>query len=73
MAMTVNDLIAELEDLREMGMGEADVRLALQPNYPLEHNIAGVAPLGDEDASGVVYIGEGSQIGYASREIFEQF
>lgn len=53
--MTVGELIMLLEEFDE----DAPVRLAEQPRYPLACSVAGV---GEHD--GVVYIAEGSQIGY---------
>ena len=65
--MTVRKLIEILEDFDP----ETEVRLAVQPNYPLQHDIAGVVHTseltaemsqvyaGDKDAE-VVWILEGS-------------
>lgn len=65
--MTVKELIEILEDFDP----ETEVRLATQPNYPLQHNVAGVvhtseltadavqAYTGDKDAE-VAWILEGS-------------
>lgn len=72
--MTVKDLIRQLEDFDPY----AEVRLAFQPSWPFEHSIGNVVSvdLTDEDAleddpfvdhntgERIVYIGEGSQIGY---------
>lgn len=37
--MTVNELIDELTNLRDNGYGETDVKVAYQPNYPMEVEI----------------------------------
>lgn len=37
--MTVNDLIEELTNLRDNGYGETNVKVAYQPNYPMEVEI----------------------------------
>ena len=69
--MTVRELI----DLLEGHDGETEVRLATQPNYPLQSFISGVASLQDLQDSGeieqgdemltpeenIVYITEGQQ------------
>jgi hypothetical protein len=73
--MTVKQLIRQLEDFNP----DSEVRLAIQPSWPFEHFIGNVVSveLTDEDADEdeevpdytntaeeIVYIGEGSQIGY---------
>ncbi len=78
--MTVRELIELLEDYDET----MEVRIAHQPNYPLESSIAGVAsareaveaadPEADENSveiPNVVYIAEGRQLGYGDRRIWE--
>ena len=76
--MTIRDLIDELEDLAEEHGDETEVRLAIQPNWPFEHSIREIVavspadaadededePGDDAEAEPIVYIGEGSQIGY---------
>lgn len=58
--MTVAQLIEILEGMDE----EAEVRLAIQPNYPFEHGIGEVV-----EVDGKVYIAEKSQIGYLPAEV----
>ena len=58
--MTIAELIERLEDLREQVGDDCEVRLATQPNYPLEYAIGEVAT----PAPGVVYIGEEQCVGY---------
>jgi hypothetical protein len=41
--MTVRDLVRLLEDFDP----DAEVRLAVQPSWPLRHNVAGVCAGGD--------------------------
>ncbi|QGJ94993.1 hypothetical protein SEA_REDWATTLEHOG_135 [Gordonia phage RedWattleHog] len=75
--MTVGELIELLQQYDE----DATVRLATQPNYPLEYRLAGVADAGqvaevqgdepDDDTPNVVYLAEGSQVGYASKAIWD--
>jgi hypothetical protein len=63
--MTVSELIDRLRDLEGEGLGECEVRLAFQPNWPLQFEIGGVTePPMDAEAEGlpVVYIAEGSSI-----------
>lgn len=40
--MTVNELRELLDALVEEGLGEATMRVATQPNYPLQSSLAGV-------------------------------
>lgn len=74
------------EDIRSAGgdPGQVDVRLATQPSWPFESSVAGLALSTDaiaedegdieHDADGgqemVVYIAEGSQLGYTSKSIW---
>ncbi len=63
--MIVCELIEVLEGFDE----EMEVRLAIQPNWPFEHNIDDVLSaevhddLSGQDVS-ILYIGEGHQLGY---------
>lgn len=74
--MTLNDLIEQLTEMAEAGLGDADVRIASQPSWPLEHKIAAAwSPAmegeGPDADDAVVYIYDGGQIGYlpeAARE-----
>jgi hypothetical protein len=75
--MNVGELIEFLKDLPE----DAEVRFAQQPSYPFEYSVADVVIIGGElganedgeDDDPVVYLVEGSQLGYlpgkVSREI----
>ena len=77
--MTVQELIAMLEDCEP----DAEVRIAYQPSYPLESQIACVAadsdlqPDEDDEDNGeqetdgeVVWITEGTQIGYGRKSVW---
>jgi hypothetical protein len=69
--MTIDELIARLEECRDTFGGEIEVRLMTQPNWPFEYGIAGVTdsdelPNHDPD-SVVIYIVEGRQIGYGDK------
>lgn len=58
--MTVAELMGELEGLPE----DAEVRLAFQPNWPLQHTIDGWNGVGRadfEDGTTVIYIAESGQ------------
>ena len=57
--MTVSTLIGYLEDMNP----DSEVRLAIQPRWAFEHSISGVAEV-EVDGEYIVYIGEGSQLGY---------
>ena len=66
--MTVSELIEELNYLNQ----DAEVRLACQPRWAFEYSIASVVGVtldGDEE---VVYLGEGSQLGYLPGEASEE-
>jgi len=64
-------MIERLEEVAEDGFGECELRLAFQPNWPLQFTIGGIAVPDDEsrgmgepdeepdDAASVVYIVEG--------------
>lgn len=60
MRWTVEMLIEELQEMNP----DAEVRLAFQKRYPLEYTLGDVATARD----GVVYIGEGTQVGYLNEE-----
>jgi hypothetical protein len=75
--MTIDELIAQLEDCRDTFGGDIEVRLMTQPNWPFEYGIAGVTDsdtMVDSDEDGefppddaVIYIVEGNQIGYGNK------
>ena len=82
MAMTVADLIAQLEDFD----GECEVRFASQPSWPFEYSISDTLVEGGDDCehcygegcetcggrgiqANVVYIAEGRQLGYLPGEV----
>lgn len=84
--MTLLELIESLEhladELGEEKAAETEVRLAVQPRWAFEHDIAGVALSSDlrrggedeetgEETPTVVYLAEGEQIGYAPPGIWE--
>lgn len=75
--MTVAELLERLEDVDP----DAEVRLAIQPSYPFQHEIADVVEVTDDDRGDgttetVVYIAEAGQLwsapylpGHVSREL----
>lgn len=78
--MTTNELIALLK--RADPTGNCPVRLMLQPSWPFEHGIAGVATSDDvqnndivddgaADAEAIVYIVEGTQFCYGSKRAWD--
>ena len=83
--MTAKELIEELEYAISVNGGDdVEVRTAQQPNWPFEYSIDAAVTIEGEDLDEVrdsvvgeknvvVYLGEGSQIGYlnedASREL----
>ncbi len=60
--MTINELIEILEDAAMQIGGDAKVRLATQPSYPLEHRISDRTAVADD----VLYLAESGQVGYLS-------
>ncbi len=81
MTITIDELIARLEECRDELGGDAEVRLMTQSNWPFENDIVGVTtsgeireaeddeegfdPQGDVDEA--VYIVEGHQLGYGTK------
>lgn len=78
--MIVYELKMLLEDLDE----DAEVRLAMQPSWPMEYTIGDVVlveetPLHELDehevddyTPGIVYISEGDQLGYLPSQVSEE-
>lgn len=84
--MTIDELIARLEEYRDALGGETEVRLMTQQNWPFENGITGMVSVaemndaGDEDddegegfdpegnADQVVYLVEGQQLGYGTKQ-----
>jgi hypothetical protein len=68
--------VAELLSMLEGVDPETELRLATQPSYPMEHSIMGVTDVVDathpytQAVEKVVYLLEGTQLGYASRELW---
>ena len=85
--MTIDELIARLEDYRDEIGGDAEVRLMTQQNWPFENSIYGLASGaeindydeddedgGDDDDAAedaVLFIVEGQQIGYGTKRAWE--
>lgn len=78
--MDLDDVIEELQSLREIYGGDTEVRLAMQPQWSFEYSIGGIVvndpeeqidadddqDCEDDEERPVVFIGEGSQLGYLS-------
>jgi hypothetical protein len=85
--MTIDELIARLEDYRDEIGGDAEVRLMTQQNWPFENTICGLASGAeindfdeddedgddDDDATedSVLYIVEGQQLGYGTKRAWD--
>ena len=85
--MTIDELIARLEDYRDEIGGDAEVRLMTQQNWPCENTICGLASGAeindfdeddedgddDDDATedSVLYIVEGRQLGYGTKRAWD--
>jgi len=80
--MTIDDLIERLEQYRDEMGGSAEVRLMTQQNWPFEYTLAGICSGeeingeadeddpdddGDVDDENVVYLVEGTQLGYGTK------
>lgn len=78
--------VAELMELLEQYNGGMEVRMMCQPNWPFEYSLAGIVCKGEidgsvemeEDADGVIgiesdvlYLLEGSQLGYGSKAAWD--
>jgi hypothetical protein len=68
--------VQELRDLLDGVEGDLEVRLAMQPSYPMEYSVMGVTDVVDtihpytQQPEKAVYLLEGTQLGYASRELW---
>jgi len=80
--MTIDDLIERLEGYRDEIGGDAEVRLMTQQNWPFENTIHGLASGaeindsdedddGDVEADAVLYLVEGSQLGYGTKRAWD--
>ncbi len=80
--MTLNELIERLEEYRDLHGEDCEVRLMTQQNWPFENAIIGLvsgAEINDTDdeddedvdTDAVVYIVEGTQLGYGSKRAWE--
>lgn len=81
--MTVDELIARLEEYRDALGGDAEVRLMTQQHWPFENAVCGIVSgeeLNGHDDEGddedveddrVVYIVEGRQLGYGSKRAWD--
>ena len=85
--MTIDELIARLEDYRDEIGGDVEVRLMTQQNWPFENSIYGLASGaeindydeddedgGDDDDAAedaVLFIVEGQQLGYGTKRAWE--
>jgi hypothetical protein len=80
--MTINELIERLEGYRQEIGGDAEVRLMTQSNWPFEYDITitglasatemrDLADHEDVTDADVLYIVEGKQLGYGSKEAWE--
>ncbi len=84
--MTIDELIARLEDYRDEIGGDAEVRLMTQQNWPFENTICGLASgeindFDEDDEDGddaddaaddsVLFIVEGQQLGYGTKRAWD--
>lgn len=64
--MNIQTLIEELQAIVEQDGEDVEVRLAIQPNYPLEYALDVISdnPVALKNGPLVVWLGVGRQIGY---------
>lgn len=88
MSMTLNDLIEQLQEMADEHGGGTEVRLATQPAWPFEWSISSVVAAGPGSCAGVpdegdeaeddtpdelvVYLAEGTQLGYLPGAVSSQ-
>lgn len=78
MAITVQDLIDHLNELVEDGYADAEVRLMMQPSYPMEYSIGGsigseeIGTDEEDEGLSIVWLCEGKQLGYGRYIAFER-
>lgn len=73
--MTLNDLIEELQDMLDNNpeLGDQEIKIALQPNYPLASTIANVTiidgddEVDDDECEPQIWIAIDEARGYASK------
>tara|TARA_R100001244_G_scaffold108650_1_gene80390 strand:+ start:220 stop:471 length:252 start_codon:yes stop_codon:yes gene_type:complete len=79
--MKAKELIEELEWAIEQNGGDVEVRLASQPKWAFEKSLRsaitvetkdGAHPLPERDREKIVYLEEGSQIGYLPAKVSEE-
>lgn len=73
--MTLQELIDQLSEVAQEFGPDTEVRLASQPSWSFDWTIAGISTLHSQDeelaAPRVVWICEGSQIGYTTDRHWE--
>ena len=63
--------VSELKEILEHYDDDMEVRFASQPSWPFEYSILN-AVLAHVDEEDVIYLEEGSQLGYLPREAKEE-
>ena len=63
--------VSELKEILEYYDDDMEVRFASQPNWPFEYSILD-AVMVHVDEEDVIYLEEGQQLGYLSREAKEE-
>ncbi|MFM7832720.1 MAG: hypothetical protein ACKPJD_13070 [Planctomycetaceae bacterium] len=69
--MNIHDLIERLKEYNDLFGPDCEVRLQTQPHWPFETTIAGVVTaeevLHNDTCPNLIYILEGTQLGYGSK------
>lgn len=71
--------VKELIELLQEQDGDAEVRLAHQPNYPMDYALRGIAATEDwvdgiepaDEENQIVYLVEGERLGYGRRDVWD--
>lgn len=82
--MTVQDLIDQLIEYRDVLGGDTEVRTMQQPSWPFEYSIEGLVSTDemrseddddedDSEAETKVFILEGTQLCYGSKSAWDQY
>lgn len=71
--MTALELMMLLQEAIDGNEGQDfEVRLATQPTWPFENTVSHVKLVKDDEADTVMYLCEGTQIGYAARSLWSE-
>lgn len=64
--------VQELKDTLEGMDADAEVRLAMQPQWAFEYSINDIVVVEDKDGNNIAYLSEGRQLGYLPGNVAEE-